>query len=59
MKQNEIVALLDEPAREHHQQSKSGQVKLKPGATAGGCSFEGAPRWRAGLTRPARELAHG
>lgn len=63
MKQNEIAALLDEPACEHHQKSNSGLVKRKPGlkprATASGCFFDGAPRWRAGLTGSARELAHG
>jgi nitrogenase molybdenum-cofactor synthesis protein NifE len=63
MKQKEIAALLDEPACEYRRQSKSGRAKLKfglkPGATAGGCSFDGAPTWRAGLTVPSRELAHG
>ncbi|MBB1075115.1 nitrogenase iron-molybdenum cofactor biosynthesis protein NifE [Rhodoferax sp. 4810] len=42
MKQSEIAALLDEPACEHNNKSKSGCAKLKPGATAGGCSFDGA-----------------
>ncbi|MEG3639820.1 nitrogenase iron-molybdenum cofactor biosynthesis protein NifE [Magnetococcus sp. PR-3] len=42
MKQQEIAELLDEPACEHNDKSKSGCAKLKPGATAGGCSFDGS-----------------
>ncbi len=42
MKAKEIAQLLDEPACEHNQKSKSGCAKLKPGATAGGCCFDGA-----------------
>jgi nitrogenase molybdenum-cofactor synthesis protein NifE len=42
MKQKEIAALLDEPACAHNTKEKSGCAKLKPGATAGGCSFDGA-----------------
>jgi len=42
MKQNDIAALLDEPACAHNAKAKSGCAKLKPGATAGGCSFDGA-----------------
>lgn len=42
MKQNEIAALLDEPACAHNKKSKSGCAKPKPGATAGGCAFDGA-----------------
>ncbi|CRI63712.1 Nitrogenase iron-molybdenum cofactor biosynthesis protein NifE [Thiocapsa sp. KS1] len=42
MKQKEIAALLDEPACAHNTKDKSGCAKLKPGATAGGCSFDGA-----------------
>ncbi|WP_242467417.1 nitrogenase iron-molybdenum cofactor biosynthesis protein NifE [Thiocapsa imhoffii] len=42
MKQTEIAALLDEPACAHNSKTKSGCAKLKPGATAGGCSFDGA-----------------
>jgi len=38
----EIAQLLDEPACEHNNKSKSGCAKLKPGATAGGCCFDGA-----------------
>ncbi len=42
MKQTEIAALLDEPACAHNKKSKSGCAKPKPGATAGGCAFDGA-----------------
>jgi nitrogenase molybdenum-cofactor synthesis protein NifE len=42
MKQKEIAALLDEPACSHNQKSKSGCARPKPGATAGGCAFDGA-----------------
>lgn len=42
MKASEIQALLDEPACSHNQKEKSGCARPKPGATAGGCSFDGA-----------------
>lgn len=42
MKQKDIAALLDEPACVHNKKSKSGCAKPKPGATAGGCAFDGA-----------------
>ncbi|WP_316859719.1 nitrogenase iron-molybdenum cofactor biosynthesis protein NifE [uncultured Cohaesibacter sp.] len=42
MKQSEIAALLDEPACEHNNKSKSGCARPKPGAAAGGCCFDGA-----------------
>ncbi len=42
MKAKDITALLDEPACNHNQKSKSGCARLKPGATAGGCCFDGA-----------------
>ncbi|MCG8023550.1 MAG: nitrogenase iron-molybdenum cofactor biosynthesis protein NifE [Candidatus Thiodiazotropha endolucinida] len=42
MKQKDIAALLDEPACAHNKKSKSGCAKPKPGATAGGCAFDGA-----------------
>ena len=38
----EIEALLDEPACGHNKKGKSGCAKSKPGATQGGCSFDGA-----------------
>jgi len=42
MKQREIAELLDEPACAHNKKSKSGCAKPKPGASAGGCAFDGA-----------------
>ncbi|MBK1719902.1 nitrogenase iron-molybdenum cofactor biosynthesis protein NifE [Thiocystis violacea] len=42
MKQKDITALLDEPACAHNTKAKSGCAKPKPGATAGGCAFDGA-----------------
>ena len=42
MKASEIQALLDEPACSHNKKEKSGCARPKPGATAGGCSFDGA-----------------
>lgn len=42
MKQKDIAALLDEPACSHNKKSKSGCARPKPGATAGGCAFDGA-----------------
>lgn len=42
MKAQELKALLDEPACTHNEKEKSGCSRLKPGATAGGCAFDGA-----------------
>jgi len=42
MKQHEIQALLNEPACSHNHKSKSGCAKPQPGATQGGCAFDGA-----------------
>jgi len=42
MKASEIQALLNEPACSHNQKEKSGCARPKPGATAGGCAFDGA-----------------
>jgi len=42
MKPKDVAALLDEPACNHNKKSKSGCAKPKPGATAGGCAFDGA-----------------
>jgi nitrogenase molybdenum-iron cofactor biosynthesis protein NifE len=42
MNPQEIQALLNEPACSHNQKSKSGCAKPQPGATQGGCSFDGA-----------------
>ncbi len=40
--QKDLAALLDEPACSHNKKEKSGCAKTKPGATAGGCAFDGA-----------------
>ncbi|RCU52513.1 MULTISPECIES: nitrogenase iron-molybdenum cofactor biosynthesis protein NifE [Corallincola] len=43
MKRSEIAALQDEPACSHNKtEGKSGCSRPVPGATAGGCSFDGA-----------------
>jgi len=42
MKAKDIAELLDEPACEHNKKAKSGCAKPKPGASAGGCAFDGA-----------------
>jgi nitrogenase molybdenum-cofactor synthesis protein NifE len=42
MRQKDIAALLDEPACAHNKKEKSGCARPKPGATAGGCAFDGA-----------------
>jgi nitrogenase molybdenum-cofactor synthesis protein NifE len=42
MKASDIAALLNEPACAHNTKSKSGCARPKPGATAGGCAFDGA-----------------
>lgn len=38
----DLQALMDEPACAHNKKSKSGCAKPKPGATQGGCAFDGA-----------------
>ncbi|HEX8963965.1 MAG TPA: nitrogenase iron-molybdenum cofactor biosynthesis protein NifE [Rhodocyclaceae bacterium] len=42
MKTADIHALLNEPACKHNDKDKPGCAKPKPGATAGGCAFDGA-----------------
>ncbi|HEX8989852.1 MAG TPA: nitrogenase iron-molybdenum cofactor biosynthesis protein NifE [Rhodocyclaceae bacterium] len=42
MKTADLQALLNEPACKHNDKEKSGCARPKPGATAGGCSFDGA-----------------
>ncbi|MEI6894131.1 MAG: nitrogenase iron-molybdenum cofactor biosynthesis protein NifE [Colwellia sp.] len=42
MKRSEVAELLDEPACEHNKADKSGCSRPVPGATAGGCCFDGA-----------------
>jgi nitrogenase vanadium-cofactor synthesis protein VnfE len=42
MNSQDIQALLNEPACAHNQGAKSGCAKGQPGATQGGCAFDGA-----------------
>ncbi|MBK9394657.1 MAG: nitrogenase iron-molybdenum cofactor biosynthesis protein NifE [Uliginosibacterium sp.] len=42
MKASDILALQNEPACSHNKEEKSGCARPKPGATAGGCTFDGA-----------------
>ncbi|KIZ34484.1 MULTISPECIES: nitrogenase iron-molybdenum cofactor biosynthesis protein NifE [Stutzerimonas] len=42
MKAKDIAELLDEPACTHNKKEKSGCAKPAPGATDGGCAFDGA-----------------
>lgn len=42
MKASEVAELLNEPACTHNKKAKSGCAKPKPGASAGGCAFDGA-----------------
>ena len=42
MKSSELAALLDEPACSHNLKGKTGCARPTPGATAGGCTFDGA-----------------
>ncbi len=41
MKRSEIAQLQDEPACEHNKAEKTGCARPVPGATAGGCTFDG------------------
>lgn len=42
MKHDDILALRNEPACAHNNKGKSGCAKPQPGATQGGCAFDGA-----------------
>lgn len=42
MRQDEIAQLMNEPACAHNDKAKSGCAKAQPGATQGGCCFDGA-----------------
>ena len=42
MKTDELLALMNEPACAHNAKAKSGCAKPQPGATQGGCCFDGA-----------------
>jgi len=54
MKPDEIQALMDEPACAHNKKSKSGCAKPAPGATQGGCCFDGARN----ALLPVADVAH-
>ncbi|QGM44280.1 nitrogenase iron-molybdenum cofactor biosynthesis protein NifE [Methylocystis heyeri] len=54
MKPEEIQALMDEPACAHNKKSKSGCAKPAPGATQGGCCFDGARN----ALLPVADVAH-
>lgn len=42
MKPDEVLALMNEPACAHNAKAKSGCARPQPGATQGGCCFDGA-----------------
>ena len=42
MNQSELTAMQDEPACAHNNKAKSGCARPQPGATQGGCAFDGA-----------------
>ncbi|WP_370978136.1 nitrogenase iron-molybdenum cofactor biosynthesis protein NifE [Agaribacterium sp. ZY112] len=42
MRAKELAELRDEPACEHNKKDKAACARPKPGATAGGCAFDGA-----------------
>ena len=42
MKPEDVLALMNEPACAHNAKAKSGCAKPQPGATQGGCCFDGA-----------------
>lgn len=42
MQAKELAALMDEPACDHNTKAKSGCAPAKPGASDGGCAFDGA-----------------
>jgi nitrogenase molybdenum-cofactor synthesis protein NifE len=54
MKPEDIAALLNEPACAHNKKSKSGCAKPAPGATQGGCCFDGARN----ALLPVADVAH-
>jgi nitrogenase molybdenum-iron cofactor biosynthesis protein NifE len=54
MKPEEIAALMNEPACAHNKKSKSGCAKPAPGATQGGCCFDGARN----ALLPVADVAH-
>lgn len=58
MRPEDIVALQNEPACDHNSKSKSGCARPKPGATQGGCCFDGARSALVPIT-DAAHIVHG
>jgi nitrogenase molybdenum-iron cofactor biosynthesis protein NifE len=58
MKPDEILALQNEPACAHNRKSKSGCARPQPGATQGGCCFDGARNALVPVT-DAAHIVHG
>ncbi len=58
MRADEILALQNEPACDHNRKSKSGCARPKPGATQGGCCFDGARNALVPIT-DAAHIVHG
>lgn len=58
MKPDEILALQNEPACAHNHKSKSGCARPQPGATQGGCCFDGARNALVPVT-DAAHIVHG
>lgn len=58
MKPDEILALQNEPACNHNHKSKSGCTRPQPGATQGGCCFDGARNALVPIT-DAAHIVHG
>lgn len=58
MKPDEILALQNEPACDHNHKSKSGCARPQPGATQGGCCFDGARNALVPIT-DAAHIVHG
>lgn len=58
MKPDEILALQNEPACAHNRKSKSGCTRPQPGATQGGCCFDGARNALVPIT-DAAHIVHG
>lgn len=58
MKPHEILALQNEPACDHNRKSKSGCARPQPGATQGGCCFDGARNALVPIT-DAAHIVHG
>lgn len=58
MRPEDILALQNEPACDHNRKSKSGCTRPTPGATQGGCCFDGARNALVPIT-DAAHIVHG